>query len=187
LPALLSALALLFRAGSIPFNILLWVLIFGLCGFAIPWGYVLLVERRGPAALGISCDRWVASVVISVLFAGGSVFSLLRQVDITSFDPGHIVGAAFQLNVGGLFEIFLYCGFLHLRLRDAFGPLSAIIGSAALYSLWHIGTELPLHPGLPESIGRSLGWPLLGWALAIGVPGTIWLCSRPAHRLQEGV
>lgn len=36
-------------------------------------------------------------------------------------------------------------GLLHLHLRDAFGPLPAILGSAALYSLWHLGTELPLH------------------------------------------
>ena len=231
LPALLSALALLFEPGSIPFNILLWLFIFGCCGFAIPWGYVLLVERGGPAALGISRHRWLMSVLISLLFACGSVFSLLRQVDITRFDPGHVLGAAFQLNVGGLFEIFLYCGFLHLRLRDAFGPLPAIVGSAALYSLWHIGTELPLHPdparalgmlfvigllchalfattynvlviwplfftagvmhdfivklGLPASIGTSLGWPLLGWSLAIGVPGAIWLHSR-SHRLPSG-
>jgi hypothetical protein len=138
-----------------------------------------------------------------------------------------VLGAAFQLNVGGLFEVFLYCGFLHLRLRDAFGPLPAIVASAALYSLWHVGTEIPLHPdpilalimlfvvgllchtlfattynvlvvwpifftagvmhdfivnlGLPESIGTSLGWPLVGWALAIGVPAATWLWSRSAH------
>lgn len=138
-----------------------------------------------------------------------------------------MLGAAFQLNVGGLFEVLLYCGFLHLRLRDAFGPLPAIVASAALYSLWHVGTEIPLHPdpilalimlfvvgllchtlfattynvlvvwpifftagvmhdfivnlGLPESIGTSLGWPLVGWALAIGVPAATWLWSRSAH------
>lgn len=55
--------------------------------------------------------------------------------------PSHVVAAAVQLNVGGLFETFLYYGFVHLRLRDAFGTIPAIVGSAAIYSLWHVGTE----------------------------------------------
>ena len=38
-----------------------------------------------------------------------------------------------------------YYGFIHLRLRKAFGSLPAIVGTAAVYSLWHVGTELPLH------------------------------------------
>lgn len=83
LPALFSTLALLFPMGSMPFDVLLRVFIFGLCGFAIPWGYVLLVERGGLSSLGIGRHHWAASLVISLFFAGGSVFGLLRQVDIT--------------------------------------------------------------------------------------------------------
>ncbi len=30
-------------------------------------------------------------------------------------------------------------------MRDAVGSLPAIVGTAAIYSLWHIGTELPMH------------------------------------------
>lgn len=102
--------------------------------------------------------------------------------------------------------------------------MPAILGSAALYSLWHIGTELPLHADplaalgmlyvvgvlchalfattynllvvwplfftagvmhdfvvnlrLPDSIGTSLGWPIIGWLLAIGVPWGIWRVAR---------
>ena len=233
LPAVFSSLALLTPSGSLAFNLLLWVLIFGACGFAIPWGYVLLIEHRGASALGATSHRWALSLFLSLLFAAGSTYSLLREVDISRYDVRHILGAVLHLNVGGLFELFLYCGFLHLRLRDAFGPLPAIAGSAALYSLWHIGTELPLHPhpahallmlfvvgllchalfattynllviwpffftagvmhdfivdlGLPDSIGASLGWPLLGWVLAIGVPASIWLYSRSARLRPEDV
>jgi membrane protease YdiL (CAAX protease family) len=224
LPAIFSALALLAPSGSLAFEVLLWLFIFGLCGFAIPWGYVLLVEKRDASALGVTRRAWALSLSLSLLFAAGSVLAMLRRVDVTRFPLGHVLGAVVHLNVGGLFELFLYCGFLHLRLRDAFGPLPAIVGSAALYSLWHVGTELPLHPeplhalgmlfvvgllcqalfattynllviwpffftagvmhdfivnlGLPDSIGTSLGWPLVGWGLALGIPTAVWLRAR---------
>jgi len=219
LPALLSTFALLLPQDSLAYRVVLWLGIFGLCGFAIPWAYVLLVERGTPAALGISARRWKLSLLLSVLFAAGSLVPVLRA-GLSSYAPGHLLGAIVHLNVGGLFELFLYYGFLHLRLRDAFGPLPAIVGSAAIYSLWHIGTELPLHAdpaaalvmlfvvgllchalfattynalviwpffftagvmndfilnlGLPDTIGRDLHWPALGWALAVAVPAAIW-------------
>lgn len=218
LPALLSTVALLAPQDSLTFRIILWLGIFGLCGFVIPWAWVLLVERGTPAELGIHRRHWLRSLLISLLFAAGSLFPVLRA-DLSHHEPSHILGAVIHLNVGGLFELFLYCGFLHLRLRDAFGPVPAIVGSAAIYSLWHIGTELPLHADpiaalgflfvvgllyqsifattynalavwpffftagvmndfllkldLPDTIGRDLTWPALGWTLALGVPAAI--------------
>jgi membrane protease YdiL (CAAX protease family) len=227
LPALLSAAALLAPQDSLTFRLILWLGIFGLCGFAIPWAWVLLVERGTPAGLGIHGRRWKRSLGISLLFAAASLVPVLRA-DLSQNEPGHVLGAIVHLNVGGLFELFLYYGLLHLRLRDAFGPIPAIVGSAAIYSLWHIGTELPLHEdpmaalrmlfvvgllcqavfattynvlviwpffftagvmndfllklGLPDTIGRDLTWPALGWALALGVPAAIYaLRSRTAQ------
>jgi membrane protease YdiL (CAAX protease family) len=145
LPALLSTGLLFLEQGSLPYSLVLWLGIFGLCGFAIPWAYVLGVERGTPADLGLHGRRWKTSLLLSLLFAAGSLVPVLRA-DLSKYEPGHLLGAVVHLNVGGLFELFLYYGFLHLRLRDAFGALPAIIGSAAIYSLWHIGTELPLHP-----------------------------------------
>jgi hypothetical protein len=186
---------------------------------------VLLVERGTPADLGIGPRRWKRSLLISLLFAAATLVPVLRAG--SRHAPSHVLGAVFHLNVGGLFELFLYCGLLHLRLRDAFGPIPAIIGSAALYSLWHIGTELPLHADpvaalgflfvvgllyqsifattynalavwpffftagvmndfllkldLPDTIGRDLTWPAVGWALALGVPVLIlWLARLRA-------
>jgi hypothetical protein len=75
------------------------------------------------------------------------------RADLSQHETAHLLGAVLHLNVGGLFELFLYYGLLHLRLRDAFGPLPAIVGSAALYSLWHVGTELPMHPEPLAALG----------------------------------
>ena len=152
LPALLSAGLLLVEPGSLPYQLVLWLGIFGICGFAIPWAAVLLVERGTPADLGLTTRRWKRSLLLSLLFAAGSLVPVLRA-DLSRYAPGHLLGAVLHLNVGGLFELFLYYGYLHLRMRDAFGALPAIVGSAALYSLWHVGTELPLHPEPPSALG----------------------------------
>jgi membrane protease YdiL (CAAX protease family) len=152
LAAAFSAAALAVPRGSFAYGIILWGLIFGLCGFTLPWAYALLVERGTPAALGIRGRRWVLSVLVSLLFAGACAYATVRHADLSRYDPGHLVGAAFSLNVGGLFELFLYYGFIHLRLRKAFGPIPAIVGTAAVYSLWHIGTELPLHAEPTEAL-----------------------------------
>ncbi|HBZ68771.1 MAG TPA: hypothetical protein DEP35_03080, partial [Deltaproteobacteria bacterium] len=76
----------------------------------------------------------------------------LREADLSRYPLHRLLAAAFTLNVGGLFELFLYYGFIHLRLKDAFGPVPAIVGSAAIYSLWHIGTELPMHTRPGEAL-----------------------------------
>ena len=164
LPALLSTVALLLPQDSLSYRVVLWLGIFGLCGFAIPWAYVLLVERGTPAGLGIHARRWQLSLLLSLLFAAGSLVPVLRA-DLSQYAPSHLLGAIVHLNVGGLFELFLYYGLLHLRLRDAFGPLPAIVGSAALYSLWHIGTELPLHPDPAAALGMLFAVGLLCHAL----------------------
>lgn len=224
LPAVLSAFCLLLPPDSTAYNAVLFVGIFGFCGFFVPWAYVLFVEGQSPAALGIKREGWLRSLVISAVFAAGSVYGMLQAADLGDYRVAHLVGAAVQLNVGGLFETFLYCGLLHLRLRDAFGPIPAIVGSAGIYSLWHVGTELPMHSDpaaalallfvvgiachaifattynvlavwplfftagvmydfvvnldLPESIGASVTWTLVGWFLALGVPSVLWWASR---------
>jgi membrane protease YdiL (CAAX protease family) len=164
LPALLSTFALLLPQDSLSYRVVLWLGIFGLCGFAIPWAYVLLVERETPAGLGLHARLWERSLLISLLFAAGSLVPVLRA-DLSQYAPSHLLGAVVHLNVGGLFELFLYYGFLHLRLRDAFGPLPAIVGSAAIYSLWHIGTELPLHADPAAALGMLFVVGLLCHAL----------------------
>jgi len=145
LPALLSTFCLLLSQDSQAYQLVLFVGIFGFCGFFVPWAYVLFVEGQSPAALGIRCEAWIPSLIISGVFALGPIYGIVEAKDLETYPLSHLLGAALQLNVGGLFETFLYCGFLHLRLRDAFGPIPAIIGSAGIYSLWHIGTELPMH------------------------------------------
>jgi len=132
-----SALALEVGRRSLAYDIILWILIFGLCGFTLPPAYVFLVEGRSYGALGIHRKRRGLSILLSLLFAAPIFYATLHQADLSKYPASRLLAAVVSLNVGGLFELFLYYGFLHLRL---------------LYSLWHIGTELPLHARPGEAL-----------------------------------
>jgi membrane protease YdiL (CAAX protease family) len=43
----------------------------------------------------------------------------------------------------GLFESVFFRGFIQGRLEESFGPGPAVLGAAALYSLYHIGYGMP--------------------------------------------
>jgi membrane protease YdiL (CAAX protease family) len=143
----LSGSLLLLDEGSLLAQIILYGGIFFGCGFAIPWGYTLLVERRGPAALGLRRERWAVSLTINL--ALGILFSLLIvfQADLRAMNWPEFGKAAVVVNgAGGLFELFLFYGFIHLRLKKAFGMIPAILVTSVLYVAWHVGTQLPLEP-----------------------------------------
>jgi len=148
----LSTFALAIRQRPLAYAFTLWILIFGVCGVTLPFAHVFLVERRSWVALGIHRKRLLGSVLLSFLFAAPILYSTLQQADVSKYPASRLWSAVFSLNVGGLFELFLYYGFIHLRLKDAFGSLPAIVGTAALYSLWHIGTELPIHAKPGEAL-----------------------------------
>jgi len=142
-----SASLLLFEPGSLPAQLIHNGLIYVVCGAAIPWGYTVLVERETPAALGLKRERWVLSLILSLVVAGLFVPMLFFEGDLASVGWGNVARASFVLTgAGGLFELFLYYGFIHLRLEKAFGTIPAILLTSAIYVLWHTGTQLPLEP-----------------------------------------
>jgi membrane protease YdiL (CAAX protease family) len=142
-----SASLLLFEPGSVPAQLVHNGLIYVVCGIAIPWGYTILVERGTPAALGLKRERWRLSLILSLVAAGLFVPLLIFEGDLASVGWGNVAKASFVLTgAGGLFELFLYYGFIHLRLERAFGTVPAILLTSAIYVLWHVGTQLPLEP-----------------------------------------
>jgi hypothetical protein len=142
----LSASLLLFDRNSLIARIILNGMIFVGCGIAIPWGYTLLVEQNSPAAMGLTRQRWVLSLSLSLIAAAVMSPAFLR-VDWSAIRWEAFAKAAVVLTgAGGFFELFLYYGFIHLRLEKAFGVIPAILVTTAIYVLWHVGTQLPLEP-----------------------------------------
>jgi membrane protease YdiL (CAAX protease family) len=140
-----SASILLVGPGSNAARVIHVLGIYFLLGCVVPWGYTLLVERGGPRDLGLRREGWSVALLVNAGMGVVLGLGILFGPDLQSVSARDLAAASFTLLVGGLFELYLYYGFIHLRLEKAFGPIPAILGSAALYSLWHIGTELPLH------------------------------------------
>ena len=142
---ILSTSLLTLEPGSVASRIVLYGGIWTLCGVAIPWGYVLLVERDTIAGLGLRKEKWLRSLLIGIGVAAFFSLVIIFQADFAKLDWNQVGrSAAVLIGAGGLFELFLYYGFIHLRLEKAFGPLPAILLTAVIYVLWHIGTQLPM-------------------------------------------
>jgi membrane protease YdiL (CAAX protease family) len=142
-----SASLLLFEAGSLAAGLIQYGCIYVVCGVAIPWGYTLLVERQNLAALGLRRERWVVSLIVSLVLSALFTPILIFEGNLGAADPGQFGRALVVLTgAGGLFELFLYYGFIHLRLEKAFGTIPAIVLTSVLYVAWHTGTQLPLEP-----------------------------------------
>ena len=145
LAAGISMALLWLDAGSTAHSVLLYGGIWVLCGVVIPWGYVLLVEGSPASALGLRSENFGKSIWISLGLAVFFSLVIIFQADFSAMNLGVVAKGAVVLIVGGgLFELFLYYGFIHLRLDKAFGPLPAIFLTSGLYVLWHIGTQLTL-------------------------------------------
>jgi len=141
----LSASLLLFDGWPPAALVIMYGLIYVVCGFVIPWGYTLLVEQDTPAAMGLTRERRVISLILSLVLAGLFSPIIIFEADLSAIGWVQVVKASFVLTgAGGLFELFLYYGFIHLRLEKAFGTIPAILMTSAIYVLWHVGTQLPL-------------------------------------------
>lgn len=153
-----SASMLLVGVDSLAAKLIHRVLIYALCGVAIPWGYTLLVEREPVAAMGLHRDRWAVSLILNLIFAALMSLIIVFEADWASIRWEQFFKATVPLVfAGGLFELFLYYGFIHLRLEKAFGPLPAILIASALYVLWHTGTQLPLEEDVPLALLKLFG------------------------------
>ena len=141
----LSAVLLLLEPGSLFGHLVLYGGIWAGCGVAIPWVYTLLVEGDTLAGLGLRREKWKQSLLIGLGLAAFFSLVIVFQIDWSAVN-WKIVGrsAVVLVGGGGLFELFLFYGFIHLRLEKAFGPLPAIFLTAVIYVLWHTGTQLTL-------------------------------------------
>lgn len=162
----LSAALLRFDRDAMATRILQYGLIYVGCGVAIPWSYALLVERRGLAALGIRRERWKVSLIAGTVLAALLSLIIVFEADLSAINGEQFAKALVVLNgAGGLFELFLYYGFIHLKLEKAFGMLPAIVLTSLLYVTWHTGTQLPLEPDVALAVVKLFGVGLMYQAI----------------------
>jgi len=113
-------------------------------GVWLPLYWNCRIEGAGPEGLGILREHLGLSLIINIVLGGLLTMVMILQADWAQIDMGAFWAALFVLLTGNFFELIFYFGFVHLRLKRAFGPVVAVIGTAFLYVLWHVGTELML-------------------------------------------
>lgn len=112
------------------------------CGWVIPTGYVFLGKRGSWRDLGLARDNLGRSLGVGAVT--GSFIALGLAFGEPKLSLNATTAKACVALLGpGVFEAVLYYGFLQTALTKAFGRLPAIFLGAALYSLHHIGFQLP--------------------------------------------
>lgn len=139
----LSGSLLFIDRSTVLYRLVLYFGIWTICGIIMPWGYTLLVEKKPLSALGLKAEKLWLSLAVNLALGLLFLLMILAQTDAAAWDLSQVGRAAMVLVVcGGLFETFLFYGFIHLRLKQTFGTLPAILLTTTIYVSWHIGTQL---------------------------------------------
>ena len=153
----------------------------GIICVLLPAFCVLVVRSESLDSLGITRRRWLLSLVISFIFAAGSLPAVFQAAEQT---PGADLAPHLLVNGLILWEPFFVFGWLQLRFERAFGIVPGIVLAALAFGAYHLGT-FPL-PAVFALVGfgtfyaiifRSVGanllvlWPLT-WAVGSGI-GTL--------------
>ena len=117
-----------------------FLMIFGLGIFFVS----IYVEKKGDnvvADMGFTKRKWLASVILNIIFAGGLLAMFLsEQVPENAISLQNFYGA-FYILVAGIFEMTFIYGFLRMSFEKSFGIIPAIILTSAFYSLHHAGFQ----------------------------------------------
>ena len=121
----------------------LYAVVGAMCfGIGLPLYWMVIVQRRPLADLGLT-TRWLGlSLVLQLVFAGLQFMGTLAK---SQFPPlGKFVPLiALSLSIG-FFEAVFWRGWILLRLEESFGTIPAILLGSALYAAYHIGYAMPV-------------------------------------------
>lgn len=111
-------------------------------GVGLPLYWMVIIQRRSLADLGLT-TRWLGlSLVLQLFFAGLQFSGTLAQTQLPRFEE-FLPLVALALTIG-FFEAVFWRGWVLLRLEESFGMIPAILLGSALYAAYHIGYGMPL-------------------------------------------
>ena len=123
----------LFEETWLSFLIFVLIGTVGVC-VLLPLYWMVVRRKKCLDTLGITTKYWLASLLVSVLLAGFSLWDYHRNFSVSvAMIPSLIVGFY------ALWEIVFGYGWLQLRFEEAFGIIPGIILAALCGSLYHIG------------------------------------------------
>jgi membrane protease YdiL (CAAX protease family) len=112
-----------------------------LFGVGLPLFWMIVLQHRTLADLGLT-TRWLGlSLLLQLIFAALQYLGTLAKAQLPAFEE-FLPLIALSLAIG-FFEAVFWRGWVLLRLEEAFGTIPAILGGSALYAAYHIGYGMP--------------------------------------------
>jgi membrane protease YdiL (CAAX protease family) len=108
-----------------------------LIGAAGPVVYTTWIRRRPLASVGIGLHHLKSTVLLGLLLAAVQFAITLWGFDLP--EPVDWLPLLVMALTVGLFEAIFFRGFVQGRLEASFGLGPAVLGAAALYSVYHVG------------------------------------------------
>lgn len=112
-----------------------------LFGVGLPLYWIVVVQRRPLADLGLT-TRWLGlSLILQLIFATLQYVGTLAKTQLPPFEKlMPLIALALCI---GFFEAVFWRGWVLLRLEESFGTIPAILLGSALYAAYHIGYGMP--------------------------------------------
>ena len=106
-------------------------------GVAGPVIYSVWFRHRDLRSLGLTLTTWRRVAGPAIIFAAVQFAITLWEYDLPR--PVDWVPLLVMALAVGVFESIFFRGFIQGRLEASFGTVPAVMGAAALYSLYHVG------------------------------------------------
>jgi membrane protease YdiL (CAAX protease family) len=106
-------------------------------GVALPLLYTVLVRRRPLTDLGLTVERLVPSLILSLILGWDTYRNTLAHLDVAW--TRDVVPLVAMTLVVGLFEAIFFRGWLQMRFENAFGMVPGLVLGALCYSGYHVG------------------------------------------------
>ena len=113
-------------------------------GFAVPLYYVLIIKKESIKELGITTDKWIVSLVASIVLAILLLFQFMSEAGELGQEillNSNAIGPIFYLMVAGIYEVLFFYVFMRQRFENAFGIIPGIVLAALFCSLSHVGFQ----------------------------------------------
>jgi membrane protease YdiL (CAAX protease family) len=128
--------------GGMGYFLLYAVLSAGVFGVGMPLYWMVVVQKRSLADLGIKRNWLWLSLGLQVVFAGLQFAGTLGKGGLPALEQlAPLLTLALAI---GFFEAVFWRGWVLLRLEEAFGLVPAILLGSLLYAAYHIGYGMPL-------------------------------------------
>jgi uncharacterized protein len=105
-------------------------------GIGIPLYWMVVVQRRPIADLGLTFNRWKLSLTLQAILAVALYFLVFRGVTVPP--TREFVPLLALVLAIGFFEAVFWRGWVMLRLEESFGLLPAILVGSLLYAAYHV-------------------------------------------------